>query len=33
MFDNIEDLDDERQKELKSQFKWVIEHLTEQSKY
>jgi len=33
MFDKIETLDDERQRELKTQFKWVIEHLTEQSKY
>ena len=33
MFDKIETLDEERQRELKTQFKWVIEHLTEQSKY
>jgi integrase len=33
MFDNIEELDDERQKELKSQVKWLVEHLREQAKY
>ena len=33
MFDNIEELDGERQRELKSQVKWLIEHLREQAKY
>jgi hypothetical protein len=33
MFDKIEMLDDERQRELKTQFKWIIGHLSEQSKY